>query len=77
MPASRGRSAVSDIAYPDKVVATVATRALTTMLFGIARFDAVTCVEVVVLLCGVSVIACAVPAWRAARIDAGATLRSD
>ncbi|HEY9226825.1 MAG TPA: ABC transporter permease [Gemmatimonadaceae bacterium] len=57
-------------------IAAVATRALTTMLFGITRFDALTYVEVVALLCGVSVIACAIPAWRATRIDPAGSLRS-
>jgi putative ABC transport system permease protein len=57
--------------------ATVATRALTTLLFGVSRLDAVTYFGVVVLLAVTAVIACAVPAWRAARVDPVLTLRAE
>jgi putative ABC transport system permease protein len=57
--------------------ATIATRALTTLLFGVSRLDAVTYIGVIVLLAATAVIACAVPAWRAARVDPVLTLRAE
>jgi len=59
------------------VAALVATQALVTLLFGISRLDPVTYVGVVALLAVTAVIACALPAWRAARVDPVTTLRSD
>jgi putative ABC transport system permease protein len=59
------------------VAAVVATQALVTMLFGISRLDPVTYVGVVALLAATAVIACAVPAWRAARVDPVTTLRAE
>ncbi|HUQ80513.1 MAG TPA: ABC transporter permease [Gemmatimonadaceae bacterium] len=59
------------------VAATVATRALTTMLFGISRLDPVTYAGVVVLLGVTAAVACAVPAWRAARVDPVTAIRSE
>jgi predicted permease len=57
--------------------AVVASDMLVTLLFGVSRLDPVTYVGVVVLLLGVSALACAVPAWRAARVDPSITLRAD
>ena len=57
--------------------ASVVTQALATMLFGIHRLDPVTYVGVVVLLVVTAALACAVPAWRAARVDPVTTLRAD
>ncbi|MGQ0640882.1 MAG: ADOP family duplicated permease [Gemmatimonadaceae bacterium] len=54
-----------------------ATQGLVAMLFGVSRLDAVTYVGVVALLLIVSLIACVVPAWRAARVDPARVLRSD
>jgi ABC-type antimicrobial peptide transport system permease subunit len=59
------------------VAAVVATQALVTLLFGISRLDPVTYIGVVALLGVTAVVACAVPAWRAARVDPVTTLRSD
>jgi putative ABC transport system permease protein len=59
------------------VAALVATQALVTLLFGVSRLDPVTYVGVVGLLAVTAVIACALPAWRAARVDPVTTLRSD
>ena len=57
--------------------AAFATRALVAMLFGVSRLDPVTYLAVVVLLAAVAAIACAVPAWRAARVDPASTLRTE
>ncbi len=57
--------------------AAVATRALATLLFGVSRLDPATFASVVVLLLGVSALACWVPAWRAARVDPAITLRAE
>ena len=58
------------------VGAAVATRAIITLLFGVSRLDPVTYAAVVVVLLGVSGIACWFPAWRAARVDPVITLRA-
>jgi putative ABC transport system permease protein len=55
----------------------VASRAIVSMLFGVSRLDPVTYAGVVVLLAVVSAVACAVPAWRAARVDPAITLRAE
>jgi putative ABC transport system permease protein len=57
--------------------AVVASDALVTLLFGVSRLDTITYVGVVGLLVGASVIACWVPAWRAARVDPSVTLRAE
>jgi len=57
--------------------AVVASHALISLLFGISRLDPATYFAVIALLAGVSVIACGVPAWRAAQIDAASALRAE
>jgi putative ABC transport system permease protein len=57
--------------------AIAATQAVAAMLFGISRLDWITYLGVIALLGVVSVIACGVPAWRAARLDPANTLRAD
>ena len=57
--------------------AAVATKAITSMLFGVSRLDVVTYLAVVVALSAVAVIACSVPAWRAARLDPNTALRAE
>jgi putative ABC transport system permease protein len=47
------------------------------LLYGVSRLDPVAYLGVIALLVGVSVIACWVPAWRAARVDPAITLRSE
>ncbi len=59
------------------VAAAVASRALTSLLFGVSRFDATTYLGVVATLIGVSVLACWLPAWRASRVDPMHALRAD
>jgi putative ABC transport system permease protein len=54
-----------------------ASQAIAAMLFGVSRLDPVTYLSVIILLVGVSVIACGVPAWRAARLDPANTLRAE
>jgi len=55
--------------------AVIASRSLITLLFGVSRLDPFTYVGVVALLVAVSMIACAVPAWRATMIDPMVALR--
>jgi putative ABC transport system permease protein len=57
------------------VGAGIASRALVTLLFGITPLDSATYAGVATLLAIVSMIACAVPAWRAARVRPSVTLR--
>ena len=57
--------------------AAAASHAVRAMLFGVSRADPVTYAGVIALLAGVSLAACAVPAWRAARVDPAATLRAE
>jgi putative ABC transport system permease protein len=56
--------------------AAAASHAIVTLLFGVSRLDPITYLGVIVLLLGVSGIACWVPAWRAARVDPSITLRA-
>jgi putative ABC transport system permease protein len=53
------------------------TRYLQSLLFGVAPNDPATLVGVCVLLVGVTLAACLVPAARAARVDPSAALRSE
>jgi len=57
--------------------AVAASRALVSLLFGVSRLDPITYLGVIALLAGVSVIACWLPAWRAARVDPAITLRAE
>jgi predicted permease len=51
--------------------------ALDSMLFGITPWDVPTMAGVVVVLALVSIVACALPAWRAARVDPMTALRGE
>jgi putative ABC transport system permease protein len=55
----------------------IGSGALVTLLFGVSRLDFATYLGVIVLLAGVSVVACAIPAWRASRIHPSITLASE
>lgn len=57
------------------VGATAASQALTSLLFGVSSLDPLTYLGVIALLTAVAVIACAIPAWRAAKIDPIVALR--
>jgi len=59
------------------VAAIAASRALGALLFAVSRVDSTTYVGVVMLVFGVSALACSVPAWRAAQIDPAITLRAE
>ncbi|HYC32304.1 MAG TPA: ABC transporter permease [Gemmatimonadales bacterium] len=59
------------------LLSAAATDAIAAMLFGVSRLDAVTYATVVVLLGLVALAACALPAWRAARLDPMVTLRAE
>jgi len=55
--------------------AVAASYLIATMLFGVSPLDPFTYGAVILMLLGVSTIACSVPAWRAARVDPVVTLR--
>ena len=55
----------------------LATRYLSTMLFNVRPYDALTLVEVAAGLVVVSLSACYIPAWRATRISPGKALREE
>jgi len=55
--------------------ALAASQALTSLLFGVSRLDPLTYLAVIALLSAVAVIACGIPAWRAAKIDPMVALR--
>jgi len=57
--------------------ALLATRMLATLLFGVSRVDPLTYVGVIILLVATSVVASALPAWRASRVDPVTALRSE
>jgi putative ABC transport system permease protein len=59
------------------VAAAAATRGLTTLLFGVSRFDAVSYLAVTVTLMAVAALACWIPARRASRLDPARTLRAE
>jgi predicted permease len=52
-----------------------ASQMIAAMLFGVSTIDPITYLSVIALLGAVSLIACSVPAWRAARIDPIIALR--
>jgi ABC-type antimicrobial peptide transport system permease subunit len=59
------------------LAALLLSRSLRSLLFGVSVADPLTYGGVVLLLLSVTVAACLVPAWRAARLDPVAALRQD
>ena len=59
------------------VAAGLASRALVSLLFGVSSLDPLTYMGMTALLGGVALVACGVPAWRAAQIDPAQTLRTE
>ena len=59
------------------IAAAVLSRSISAFLFGIAPLDPLTFVSVTVILILTAVIACAMPALRASRIDPAVTFRSE
>ena len=57
--------------------AAVVTQAIVAMLFQISRLDPLTYFGVLFVLCSVAVVASALPAWRASRINPAITLRAE
>jgi putative ABC transport system permease protein len=57
--------------------AVFASPVLVSLLFEVPRLDPITYVGVAALLGGVSGVACAIPAWRAMRVDPAITLRAE
>ena len=53
------------------------SRVVGSFLFGVPGYDPLTLVSVVPVLGGVASIACAIPAWRATRVDPAIALRSE
>ena len=58
-------------------LATVFSRLLSGMLFGVALLDPVTFVTVTILLTMTALLSTAAPAWRATRVNPAVTLRGD
>jgi predicted permease len=59
------------------VGAAAASQAVASLLYGVSRLDPVTYVGVIILLAGVALGACGIPAWRAAKVDPASTLRAE
>jgi putative ABC transport system permease protein len=57
--------------------AALASRALATLLFDVSRLDPITCLAILGVLGCVAMCACALPAWRAARVDPSIALRAE
>lgn len=59
------------------VLAFAATRLMSTLLFGVGAADPATFGAVTVLMIAVALMACAVPAWRAMRVQPAVVLRNE
>jgi putative ABC transport system permease protein len=59
------------------VAAAWLTRVISSLLFGVSALDPVTMLSVPALLAGVAIVACLIPARRAARVDPAIAMRVD
>jgi ABC-type antimicrobial peptide transport system permease subunit len=59
------------------VAALILTRFLAALVYSVAATDVLTFAMVIALVLGVAIVAAAVPAWRAARIDPLKSLRAE
>jgi putative ABC transport system permease protein len=59
------------------IAAAALTRSLASLLYGVAPLDVVTFAGSAALLAAVALAACAIPAWRAARVDPAIALHQD
>jgi ABC-type antimicrobial peptide transport system permease subunit len=59
------------------VIALTATRLMATLLFGVGAADPTTFASVMTLMIAVALMACAVPAWRAMRVQPAVVLRNE
>ena len=57
--------------------AAAATQAIVALLFGVSHLDPATYLGVIAMLAAAAMMACGVPAWRAARVDPARTLREE
>ena len=74
---SRGARLAAAGAVVGIVAAFIATRALSSLLYGVSARDPVTFVVVPTLFLVVAVVASWAPAWRATKVDPVRTLRAD
>jgi putative ABC transport system permease protein len=59
------------------IAALVCARLIESFLFDVSPYDPTVFVSLPLIFAGVAVIACAIPGWRAARVDPTIALRSE
>jgi ABC-type antimicrobial peptide transport system permease subunit len=59
------------------LVTLACSRVVGSFLFGVSAHDPLTLIGLAPILGGVALIACAIPAWRAAHVDPTVALRSE